>query len=53
MTEGRQGCRSDPLTRQVYESFLSFRRTAIRWGELSERAYLNARSLPFPYADFG
>jgi TRAP-type mannitol/chloroaromatic compound transport system substrate-binding protein len=39
----------DPLTRQVYESFISFRRSAVRWGELSERGYLNARSLKFPY----
>jgi TRAP-type mannitol/chloroaromatic compound transport system substrate-binding protein len=43
----------DPLTRRVYESFLSFRKTAIRWGELSEQAYLNARSLQFPYGDLG
>ena len=43
----------DPLTRRVYESFLGFRTIAIRWGEISERAYLNARSLPFPYADPG
>ena len=41
----------DPLTRRVYESFLEFRKIAIRWGELSERAYLNARSLRFPYSD--
>ena len=43
----------DATTRRVYDSFLRFRKTAIRWGELSERAYLNARSLPFPYADLG
>jgi TRAP-type mannitol/chloroaromatic compound transport system substrate-binding protein len=39
----------DAMTKRVYESFLAFRRSAIRWGELSERAYLNARSLKFPY----
>jgi TRAP-type mannitol/chloroaromatic compound transport system substrate-binding protein len=35
----------DPLTQRVYEAFLKFRKSAIRWGDLSERAYLNARSL--------
>ena len=35
----------DDLTRRVYESFLSFRKSAMRWGDLSERAYLNARSI--------
>jgi TRAP-type mannitol/chloroaromatic compound transport system substrate-binding protein len=39
----------DPLTRRVYESFINFRRDAVRWGELSERGYLNARSLKFEY----
>jgi TRAP-type mannitol/chloroaromatic compound transport system substrate-binding protein len=39
----------DPLTRRVYESFLGFRKNAIRWSDLSEHAYLNARALDFPY----
>ena len=41
----------DPLTQRVYESFLKFRKSAIRWGDLSERAYLNARSLKFRYGN--
>ena len=43
----------DPLTRQVYDSFMNFRRAAVRWGELSERGYLNARSLKFQYGGSG
>lgn len=43
--------RRDPLTRRVYDSFMNFRRAAVRWGELSERGYLNARSLKFPYGN--
>jgi len=35
----------DDLTRRVYKSFLAFRKSAMRWGDLSERAYLNARSI--------
>jgi TRAP-type mannitol/chloroaromatic compound transport system substrate-binding protein len=41
----------DALTRRVYESFMKFRKAAISWGDLSDRAYLNARSLDFPYGD--
>ena len=41
---------NDPLTRRVYESFVKFRKSTIRWSELSDRAYLNARSLKFPFA---
>ena len=36
---------SDPLTRRVYESFSKFRKSMMAWTDLSERAYLNARSL--------
>ncbi len=41
---------SDPTTQKVYESYLAFREQAVGWGEISEQAYLNARSLPFKYA---
>jgi len=40
---------SDPLTQRVYESFMKFRQAIIRWTDISERAYLNARALDFPY----
>ena len=42
---------NDPLTRRVYDSFIKFRRAAVLWGELSERGYLNARSLKFQYGN--
>lgn len=35
---------SDPMTQRVYDSYHKFRDNAIRWTDLSERAYLNARS---------
>ncbi len=35
----------DPLTRRVYESFLANRQSLMEWGEVSTRAYYNARSL--------
>ena len=40
---------SDPFTRRVYDSFIKFRKASIRWADVSERAYLNARALDFPY----
>ena len=39
----------DELTRRVYDSFMKFRTAAVRWGEISERSYLNARALKFPF----
>jgi TRAP-type mannitol/chloroaromatic compound transport system substrate-binding protein len=41
--------RKDALSRQVYDSYMKFRTAAVRWGDISERAFLNARVLPFPY----
>jgi TRAP-type mannitol/chloroaromatic compound transport system substrate-binding protein len=41
--------RKDDLTRRVYDSFIKFRISALRWGDVSERAFLNARALPYPY----
>ena len=40
---------SDPFTRRVYDSYMSFRRASIPWTDISERAYLNARALDFTY----
>ena len=40
---------NDPLTRRVYQSFSKFRKSMMAWTDLSERAYLNARSLKFPF----
>ena len=33
----------DPMTKKVYESYHKFRKQAIEWHNISERAYLNAR----------
>jgi len=41
--------RKDDLTRRVYDSFMKFRTAAVRWGDISERAFLNARALPYPF----
>lgn len=40
---------NDNLTRRIYESFMKFRTAAVRWGDISERSYLNARALKFPF----
>ncbi|MCP5367908.1 MAG: TRAP transporter substrate-binding protein [Hyphomicrobiales bacterium] len=36
---------NDPLTRRVYDSFVANRRRLMDWGEISSRAFYNARSL--------
>jgi TRAP-type mannitol/chloroaromatic compound transport system substrate-binding protein len=41
----------DPLTRRIYESYIGFWKRANQWADLSERGYLNARALKFPYGD--
>jgi TRAP-type mannitol/chloroaromatic compound transport system substrate-binding protein len=41
--------RKDDLTRRVYDSFIKFRTSALRWGDVSERAFLNARALPYQF----
>ena len=40
--------RIDDMTRRVHDSFMKFRAAAVRWADISERAYLNARALPAP-----
>lgn len=40
----------NPLSREVFDSILTFRKTMIDWANVSERAFYNARALPFPYA---
>jgi TRAP-type mannitol/chloroaromatic compound transport system substrate-binding protein len=42
---------SDPLTRRIYESYTMFRKASRGWTDISERAYLNARALDFPYGN--
>jgi TRAP-type mannitol/chloroaromatic compound transport system substrate-binding protein len=41
----------DALSREVMDSILTFRKTAIAWSELSEQSYMAARALPFGYAE--
>jgi TRAP-type mannitol/chloroaromatic compound transport system substrate-binding protein len=43
--------RKDALTRKIHDSYMGFWGRANRWAELSERGYLNARGLKFPYGD--
>jgi TRAP-type mannitol/chloroaromatic compound transport system substrate-binding protein len=40
---------NDDLTRRIYESFMKFRSAAITWADVSERSFLNARALKFPF----
>lgn len=40
-----ESAQHDPLTRRVYESFTQFREKIIPWSDISDRAYLNARSI--------
>lgn len=44
---------SDPLSREVFESLVAFRRDAIGWSRLSEQTYLAARALPEVYGATG
>jgi hypothetical protein len=37
------------MARRVYASFIKFRTAAVRWGDISERAFLNARALPYQF----
>lgn len=46
-----ESAQHDPLTQRVYDNFTKFRKSAIRWSDLSNRAYLNARSLRFRYGN--
>ncbi len=46
-----EASKHDSITKRVYDSFIKFRKASLRWGDLSERGYLNARSLKFPYGD--
>lgn len=39
----------DERVRQTIDSFLSARQILMRWSEVSEQSYLNARALPFVY----
>jgi TRAP-type mannitol/chloroaromatic compound transport system substrate-binding protein len=43
----------DPLTRRIYQSYIEFRSRCTPWSDMAERAFLNARSLPFPYVGWG
>ncbi len=41
---------ANPLSRQVLDSILRFRRPAIGFAKVSDQAFYNARALPFRYA---
>jgi TRAP-type mannitol/chloroaromatic compound transport system substrate-binding protein len=44
-----EASRENDLARRVYTSFIKFRTATMRWGDISERAFLNARALPYPF----
>ena len=44
-----EAANTDGAARQVYESYITFRRRAIPWSKFSTSAYLRARALPFRY----
>lgn len=46
---GDIGSGGDALTREVYDSFLKFRKQALSWSHLGEQTFRNARILPFKY----
>jgi TRAP-type mannitol/chloroaromatic compound transport system substrate-binding protein len=46
-----EAARKDALTQRVFDSYLAFWNQANRWAELSERGFLNARALKYPYGD--
>ena len=41
--------RKDDLSRRVYDNFIKVQRVLVRWGDISERAFLNARALQYPF----
>ena len=42
---------SDDITKRVYDSFIAFRQSAMRWSRYGDLAYLDARQLPFKYGN--
>ena len=40
---------ADDITRRVYESYIGFRKNALRWSRYGEQEFLQARLLPFKY----
>ncbi len=36
---------ADPLTKKVYDSFMSFRKNAVSWSRISDQAYMQKRGL--------
>ena len=49
--DGANDNASDPFARRVYESYMKFREASIALTDITERAYLNARALDFPYGN--
>jgi TRAP-type mannitol/chloroaromatic compound transport system substrate-binding protein len=42
---------ADDITKRIYASFIDFRKKAMRWSRYGEKAFLDARLLPFKYGD--
>jgi len=45
----REVAAGDELTGRIFKNFSEFRNKAKRWSDLSDRAFMEARSLPFKY----
>ena len=41
---------ADPLSKEVMDSIISFRKQSIAYAKISEQAFYNARGLPFKWA---
>ena len=39
----------DDITRRIYQSWMKFRASVVPWSDISERAFMNARALKYPF----
>ncbi len=45
----RETAQADDITRRVYESYLASRKNSMRWSQIAEENFWEARRLPFSY----
>jgi TRAP-type mannitol/chloroaromatic compound transport system substrate-binding protein len=45
----RDIAQEDDIGKRIYESYITFREGQIAWTDIAERAFLNARALPYTY----
>jgi TRAP-type mannitol/chloroaromatic compound transport system substrate-binding protein len=39
----------DDITKRIYQSWMKFRASVLRWSDISERSFMNARALKYPF----